>query len=137
MRDFREGIHYDTVGLKHYRFLTDMVKDTGILPPEGKDIKTKFGRLRFDGVLILYKGFCYDGATGAIDTPAVMWPAAVHDWGCEAVNNGDLPKEYRLMFDELFSVMLKENGLDGNILADFRRSYMSFAVKKWGKIKHG
>jgi|14_taG_2_1085336.scaffolds.fasta_scaffold00306_9 hypothetical protein len=137
MHEFNEDEHYDKVGLRHYRLIKPLIAETGIIPPLGKDVKTKFGLLCSSGTLILMRGFVYDGATGAIDTQEVLIPAAVHDWGCEAVNNKDLPIEYRAKFDDLFYEMLKKHGLDGNIFERVRASYMSFAVHKWGQIKHG
>ena len=134
---FKLNVDYDKVGLRHYRLIRTVYCETGIIPPEGKPIKTKFGFLGSDGVLILFKGFCWDGATGAVDTPAVMFPSLIHDWGCEAVNNKQLPIAYRAKFDDLFEVHLKAHGLDGNVFKEVRKAYMSWAVHKWGEIKHG
>ena len=134
---FTKDVDYDEISLRLYRLLLEQSTDAGFLPPNAIPVQTKFGLFSTSGLLTLYPGFVYDGATGAVDTPEVMLAAAFHDWGCEAVNNGDLPKEYRRLFDNLFYKLLKENGLDETRWEKFRASYMHFAVTKWGNIKHG
>ena len=119
---------YDKIDNMKYRILETYDTDIGIIPPGGKDIKTPFGLLSGNGVLTKEKGFCLDGATYAIDTPTIIGPAANHDWGCSAVNRGDLPIEYRALFDKNFKKECAENGIP-----NIRVEWLGDAVSAYGK----
>jgi len=122
-----KDVDYDVITLKHYRLIKDVSAPTGVIPPDGKPIRTKFALLSSTGLLTLFKGFVWDGATGALDTASIMGPSAFHDWGCWAVNVGLLPYEYRAKFDNLFQKMCLESDMP-----KFRAQYTSTAVDIYG-----
>lgn len=119
---------YDRIDSMKYRYTETFVIDLGFTPPNGKDVKTPFGLWSSNGVLTLDRGFCIDGATYALDTPNIIGPAGVHDWGTAAVNREDLPIEYRSIFDKLFKEQCAENGIH-----DIRVEWLGGAVYIYGK----
>jgi len=127
-----QQIEYDNITRMKYRVTEDIEYKSKIIPPNGIDIVAPFAKLHSDGVQVLYKGFCYDGATGAPDTPGVMRPAAFHDFICKLVEDRVLPVEYRRQGDDMFRDLLIEEGFD-NYLADIYHK----AVVTWGEIKYG
>jgi len=115
---FVEGVNYEEIGFRKYRLLTKLVVDTGISPPDGKEVRTKFGFLSVTGILTLYPGYQWDGATGAIDTISILRASALHDWFCLHVITRKLPPEYRRKGDDLFYLVCIEDGMP-KIRADY------------------
>jgi hypothetical protein len=96
-----------------------------------KEIKYKGGQLDKDSFLCLPAGWRWDGATGAIDSPDILRASCFHDWGCDAIDDGVLDKEYRTPFDKMFYNLCIEDGMPL-----FRAFYTYTVVLKWGKVKH-
>lgn len=62
------------------------------------------------GLLRLYPGFSWDGATGAFDDDQNLKPSAVHDALYSMIEMGDLPFSCRRDADRtLFALMLPKN----------------------------
>jgi len=126
MSQFIESYHYEKISTRKYRLLVDISYQTHI---KGRDEQTKFGQLRTDGRLILYRGFVWDGATGAIDTDSVMRASAVHDWFCTNVANRRLPVKFRRLGDDIFKDIMIEDDVPM-----WRVHYAHFAVVAYGKM---
>jgi len=111
-------------GLKDwkYRVLETFTHQTDIIPP--KEAKTKFSTLSINGLITVDKGFCWDGASGALDTENTLFPSLIHDIGCNMYLLELVSDENRLQFDDLFYKLLKDEGM-----SSFRASYMYKAVK--------
>lgn len=124
-----EDFDYEQTGFRRYRLLKNLIIDTGILPPDGKEIRTKFGHLAANGVLTLFAGYRWDGATGAIDTPSIMRASAVHDWFCTHVVTRKLPTSYRRKGDDLFYLICIEDEMPR-----VRAEYAHTAVVGYGKL---
>ena len=78
----------------------------------GHDIKTDFVSLDVNGLLSIYKGYAWDGASGATwDTKSSMIPSLFHDVGYQLIRENLLPLGFRGYFDELFYRQLLENGM--------------------------
>ena len=63
-----------------------------------------------DGTLFVYQGYCWDMASGAIDTPDMAVASLAHDPLCEMANNSKLPCRARVLADREFRKILKEFG---------------------------
>lgn len=129
MTVFIEGIDYEKMGFHSYRLIKDQSIQTDSRPPNGKGLRTKFGFMNKYGVLILYAGFCWDGATFALDTDTMMRASAFHDWFCNNVNNRTLATSYRREGDDLFNVICLEDGM-----SKFRARYAHIAVITCGQM---
>ncbi len=64
-----------------------------------------------NGWLILRPGYCWDGASGAVDTDNFMRASAIHDAGCQMTDNDLIPYKYRILFDKELRVMCLEDGM--------------------------
>lgn len=126
---FTENVDYEKTGFRRYRLLKTFTYKTDIIPP--KEIVTKFGVLKINGDLTLDKGFRWDGATGALDTPDIMKASCLHDWFCTAVENKVLPVPYRRKGDDLFYRVCLEEGMPKG-----RATYCHIAVVAYGKAKY-
>lgn len=128
MTVLQEGIDYE----EHrggYRLIKDQSKQTDSRPPNGKGLRTKFGYLNKYGILNLYAGFWWDGATGGLDTDTIMRASLFHDWFCNNINNRSLRASYRRQGDDLFNVICLEDGM-----CKSRAKYAHMVVVAWGKI---
>jgi hypothetical protein len=83
-------------------------------------------------LLTIEKGFCWDGASGALDTEGVLRASAAHDAGCNWRAKGLLTAKEIKAFDDLFYKLLKEDGVCG-----IRASYMYKAVRVNTKLRYG
>lgn len=92
-----------------YQLVEDVTVRTGIY---GRNIETDYISLYANGVLIIRKGYAWDGPSGpTIDTKNSMRAALVHDAGYQLMREGYLPLEYKGCFDELFFNILREDGM--------------------------
>ena len=92
-----------------YRLLKGRCRSTSIIPKE--DIDTEFIKLDRMGNLYIKKGYAWDGATGAIDTPSIIHASLPHDAFCQLANMGLLPKSSRKKADKLFRKMCRTDGM--------------------------
>lgn len=117
---------FEQVGFRSYRLLQNQSYQTSIFD---QDIRTKFGHLTPDGMLTLFAGFWWDGATGAIDTPSIMRASVFHDWVCTNVLTGILPASYRRKGDDMFYLICIEDDMPR-----IRAEYAHTAVVAYGKL---
>lgn len=66
--------------------------------------------LKEDGQLTIRAGFEWDYASGAIDTPAMIWASLPHDAFWDLRNAGKLPKSEFGVVDSYFRKCLKAAG---------------------------
>ena len=97
------------------------------LRPE-KNIIVGFLELRMDGLLIIYKGYCWDGPSGpTIDTKAFIWASLPHDALYQMIRLGLLTVEDKPYADRL----LRQMCLQGK-MCKFRAWYVYKSVDKFG-----
>jgi len=122
-------MEYGKLGDWKYRATEGFTLPTGIIPP--KPIKTHFSALDIEGNLTIDKGFCWDGATGAIDSENIMRGSCVHDAFCNWQDQGYLDVEHRKQADLLLKKIILEDGM-----SEFRAGYVYGAVQTYVKIRY-
>jgi len=60
-----------------YQLVEDYTIQTKIIP--SKNIKTDYLELSKDGLLVIKKGYCWDGASGYPDLKTIMRGSLIHD----------------------------------------------------------
>ena len=86
------------------------VYDTKIKPEE--KVQNHWFELSTGGVLTVYAGYAWDGASGpTIDTPAAKYASLAHDVFYQCMRQGLLPISMRKAVDEEFFRMLREKGM--------------------------
>lgn len=98
------------------------------IKPE-KSINYDFYSLQKNGLLILEKGYSWNGANVIIDWPDVMTASAIHDAFCQMVNDHDLPNSDRWKADDYWSETLKMAGVK-----NLRKIIYAGGVKAFGEI---
>lgn len=80
--------------------------------------------------VLVRAGYAWDGATGVIfQTENLRVPSLIHDIGCQAVNLGMLPRDFRAAFDaEYYAQALEYGALKARAMAHFA------AIRLWGMI---
>jgi hypothetical protein len=87
----------------------DVYWQTGILPKE--TINFPGFTLYVSGLLILYAGFKWDGATFSLDTWSNARGSAIHDVGCFLVNLGLLPANTMPIWNDLYIELCEADGM--------------------------
>lgn len=82
------------------------------------------------GLLTVRKGFRWDLASGAIDTPAMVRASLAHDVFCIMTDLGLIPWTERATSDVYFRELLKEGGESW-----VRRQYSYLAVSLYSALK--
>lgn len=82
--------------------------DTGVV---GFTITNDYCRLSKDGTLMIYKGYAWDGASWAVDTPSFMRGSLVHDTLYQLIGEDLLPFSYRRAADKLLIEICKDDGM--------------------------
>jgi len=95
----------------------------------GFKIKTDFMSL-IDATLTANKGFQWDGASGAFDSPDFMEASAAHDCLCNMMEAGLMPKRmWKHAANEMRIINKREK------MPWIRRQWTWAAVRFYGKIK--
>lgn len=94
-------------GEKPYRLDEDYTFNTGI---KSYTCQVNGANLDHTGFLCVCKGYCWDMATGAIDTPDMAVASLAHDPLCEMLNEGQLPKECGAAVHRYFRQVLQSCG---------------------------
>lgn len=111
-----------------YQLIDEYVIQTDIHPK--MDVIQPFYTIFTTGTIVIKAGYAWDGASGpAIDTRNFMRGSLVHDVGCQAVNDGILPKHFRPKFDRLLRQICREDGMSW-----VRAWYVYKAVLWFGKV---
>jgi hypothetical protein len=78
----------------------------------GHNAHTDYIRLYDDGIMILAKGYAYDGPSGpTIDGDSNMYAAGGHDALYQLIRLGLIPKEYKKNADSLFYEWCIQGGM--------------------------
>lgn len=80
--------------------------------------------------VLVRAGYAWDGATGVLfQTENLRVPSLIHDIGCQAVNLGMLPRDFRAAFDaEYYAQALEYGVLKARAIAHFA------VIRLWGII---
>lgn len=73
------------------------------------------------------KGYTWDGATGAVDTPSFMTPSLCHDVLYQCIREGLLSEIWKTDSDDLLKSMCLDRGM-----SSLRAWYVHKAVKLFG-----
>jgi len=109
--------------------LANAYKVTISIKPK-EDIETNFIELDTNGVLLVNKGYAWDGPSGpVIDTDENMRASLVHDALYQLMRQGDLSsRSHRKEADQIFKDICIEDGV-----SRFRASAYYKALRKYGK----
>lgn len=99
---FREGYKYQLIEPETFY--------TSVTPPW--DIDAPFIRLNRKGMLTLYAGYAWDGASGAIDTQTNIRGSAAHDAFCQLVQGGYLSKAWKDAADREYMKICLADGMN-------------------------
>lgn len=81
-----------------------------------------------DGKMFFMPGYCWDGVTGAPDTPSGMAGSLMHDGGYQLIRDGLLPLSVKAILDEFMAEIFRRDGMWALIAELF---YL--AVRKFGR----
>lgn len=118
-----------------YRLTADYSVQLHFIPE--KTIHGDYYSLYDTGVLVIYKGYSWDGASGpTIDTKNTVRASCVHDVLYQALKEKKLPRKYKQPSDkELQIIMLEDSNTDTifwNVLNNTRAGYYYAAVRVFG-----
>ena len=122
-------MEYESLKNWKYRVVKSFSIQTEIIPTV--PIKTKFSSLTKEGILTIDKGFCWDGASGAIDTKNIMRGSCIHDAFCNWQHQGLISKEQREQADKLLKEIIKKDGM-----GKFRAAYIYWAIQMYVSIRY-
>ena len=89
------------------------------------DIKTDYFELNINGVLVVKRNYCFDGASGpTIDTKNSMRASLLHDVLYQMMRERLLPQSYRAYADKMLTKICIEDGMN-----KLRATTWGFAVK--------
>ena len=127
----KKNIDYDNLKDYKYRVIKTFTLNTGFTLD--KPIRTNFSHIDEAGNLTIESGFCWDGASGAVDTDSIMRGSCAHDALCNWMDQGLLDRDkYWKPADELLVRLSEQDGM-----RDIRQSAVYLAVKAWGLIRYG
>ncbi len=94
------------------------------------NIKTDFIELNSEGMLVIKKGYAWDGPSGpTIDTPSFMRGSLVHDTLYQLLRNEFIDEKWRGEADKELRSMCREDRM-----SKIRAWWTYVAVRKWGKV---
>lgn len=71
----------------------------------GYHVKSDQVELFESGLLVVEKGYAWDGATGAVDSKSIIFASCIHDILCGFINSGLLPVFVQALADEQFRLI--------------------------------
>jgi hypothetical protein len=93
-----------------YQLTTSYQVHVSIYPE--KPIDTDYIKLSMNGILIIAKGYAWDGPSGpAIDTKNFMRGSLVHDALYQLMRLEHLDRDYRQLADRILQRLCKEDGM--------------------------
>ncbi len=115
---------------KGYKYQLNNVYVENIGFSTNKNIDTEYIELNIDGLLIIKKGYAWDGASGlTIDTKSFMRGSLEHDALYQLMRMNLLNyKIYRLLADKRLYKIIKQDGM-----FKFRAWYVYRIVRTFGK----
>lgn len=111
--EYKSGYKYQLAGTCVY--------NTGIM---GYEITSEYLSLYKNGLLVILKGYCWDGPSGpTVDTKTFMRGSLIHDAIYQLIREGKLPMQVRQIADhELRTVCLQDG------MMQFRAWYVYHSV---------
>jgi len=120
----RTDLYYQK-GFK-YQLKQDFHAKTKIIPTE--DIKANFIQLDRNGLIVILKGYAWDGPSGpTYDSDNTMAGSLVHDAVYQLIRAGRLPASYKGIADETMKEIMVEDGM-----WKFRAKYFFVGVNTFG-----
>jgi hypothetical protein len=117
---------YYKAGYKYQLHDTYQIQ-TKIYP--GVDVRCDYISLNRQGVLMIFKGYAWNGCSGpTVDDKTNQRASLVHDSLYQLLENALLPQSCRKQADDLFYDILREDGM-----WLLRAKYYWFAVRKFGR----
>ena len=111
-----------------YQLAEEYQVKVSVLPKN--DIKTDFIELSTEGMLIIKKGYAWDGPSGpTIDTPNFMRGSLAHDVLYQLLRNELIDEKWRDKADEELRRICVEDGM-----LKICARWVYIAVRKWGKV---
>ena len=102
-------MQYENISKYKYRLLEDEEFDTGIT---GIYASTEYLTIFDTGLMVVKKGYCWDGASGpTLDTEDTMRASLGHDALYQMISLGILSKAHREAADKLLRKWLIEDGM--------------------------
>lgn len=96
-------------------------------PTRNDTIVAPYIMLSVTNVLVISKGYAWNGANFAWDTASIMRASLIHDALCQLIRKGILPyNPYRKLADHTFYRICREDGMWW-----FRAAYTYGAVRVW------
>lgn len=103
-------IQYKKRRMYKYTLFTDVVYETGIIPPTPDDLGIL--RITAKGKLTIKKGYTWDGPSGpTFDTKTFMRGSLVHDALYQLMREEILPNSARKRADEILRNICLEDGM--------------------------
>lgn len=96
-----------------------------------KDIETQWVKLCSNGVIIINKGYAWDGATCCPDLKSIIRASLIHDALCQLIELGLLPESYRSGVDSTLHRLCIEDGMNPIIA-----KIIIFAVRLYSIVCH-
>jgi hypothetical protein len=131
MHNYKDvDFNYDKVaGVYRVRKTFSVTSD--IIPP--KEVKTHFSNLSMNGTITIEKGFVWDGASGAFDTPNIMLASCIHDALCYWMVQEKL--DYDMYWDLANDLMRDITDQAG--MSKARKAWVHAAITAHGRLKYG
>ena len=133
------GVPFIYQSIDHTEYKYKMVHNYSVqldFAPE-EDIRWDYYTFSKRGVLMLYRGYMWDGVSGPmIDTKNTMRPGGIHDAGFRMIRRGHMPVSSKHNWDLAFKNTLKEDWapktIFGNMWNCIRAEYAYQGVNLFG-----
>lgn len=107
-----------------YQLTRNLVVETGI---KGFLLETPYVTLFKSGLMVLHRGYAWDGASSFPDFDWIIRGSCAHDGGYQLIRLGLLPMKYRAVFDTLLGKHCAQDGAIKFVAAGVR-----IAVERFG-----
>ncbi len=109
-----------------YQLVEDYTIQTKIIP--SKNIKTDYLELSKDGLLVIKKGYCWDGASGYPDLKTIIRGSLIHDSFFQLLRFNLIEKRYKKEADNLLYKCCLKDGM-----YKWNAKLVLWGVQKFGK----
>jgi len=109
-----------------YQLFKDYAIQTKIYPAQ--NVTNGYVDLNVNGVLVIHKGYAWDGCSGpTIDRACSFRAGLVHDSGYSLLREGLIPPSFRGIVDKLFHEILLEDGMSRPMAWMYYQAVSKFA----------
>jgi len=109
-----------------YQLTRNLIVDTGIT---GYLIEDDYITLLKNGLMILHRGYAWDGASCFPDFDWIIRGSCGHDGGYQLIRRGLLPMRYRVVFDALLGKHCVQDGTIKFVAAGVRIAVNRFGAR--------